>query len=446
MAKTQAAAPTGSALRTKTPQSRSGRFVEPGKPVLAGALLSPAEQHASQRTRPGLVLVSSSPPKSAAQSLRSGGAPAPPVFEDSLSFRHSLEALPQSMSAHDSVVEVPPHGESVISLNLDGSYQPRAVEDDNGLREDSLSAYGFLLNPDGSYKPSAVEDDNGLREDSLSAYGFLLNPDASQVQMGPLETARPGSDAMLNPRNDASVAAATPPMSSPRGPLWGSAASIGHTTLNSKVHPASVLQNASRASLLPSPAQAAENMRVKDSSSQARKPTSASKTKESAVRAVELALRAEAVVSGEMKGFALTGSVKTTAMPTPSPPVVSRPPVAAKTAAANTGARQTVARMSPAAAARGVGTKRDRDASWTAEQVWQRSYGSMEEHVSGAVASTPSVLLQGGEFMLPVNEEMVGAAGSRGKSRGIAAAVGLQGSVDSLPANNSKNLGENAFD
>jgi hypothetical protein len=389
--------------------------VEPGKPILAGALLSPAEQHASQRTRPGLVLVSSSPPKSAAQSARSGAAPAPPVFEDSLSFRHSLEALPQSVSAHDSVVEVPPHGESAIIPNLDGSYQL-----------------------------SAAEDQDGLREDSLSAYDFLLNPDASQVYMGPLDTGAPDSGAGLSPRNDETVATAVPPMSSPRGPLWGSAASIGHTTLNSKVHPASVLQNAPRAPLLPSPAQAAENMRVKGSPSQARKPTSASKTKESAVRAVEMALRAEAVVSGEMKGFALTGSVKTTAMPTPSPPVVSRPPVVAKSAVVSTGARPSVARMSPAAAARGAGAKRDRDASWTAEQVWQRSYGSVEDHVSGAVASTPSVL-QGGEFMLPVNEEMGGVAGSRGKSRGIAV-VGLQGSVDSLPANNSKNLGENAFD
>jgi hypothetical protein len=335
------------------------------------------------------------------------------VFEDSLSFRHSLEALPQSVSAHDSVVEVPAHGESAISPNLDGSYQP-----------------------------SAAEDQDGLREDSLSAYDFLLNPDASQVQMGPLETARPDNGAMIDPRNDAPVPAATPPMSSPRGPLWGSAASIGHITLNSKVHPASVLQNQPRASLLPSPAQAAENMRVKDSPSQARKPTSA---KESAVRAVELALRAEAVVSGEMKGFALTGSVKTTAIPTPAPPVVSRPPVVAKSAVANTGAWPSVARMSPASAARGAGSKRDRDASWTAEQVWQRSYGSVEDHVSGAVASTPSVLLQGGEFMLPVNEERTGVAGSGGRSRGIAV-VGLQGSMDSLPANNSKNLGENAFD
>jgi hypothetical protein len=416
VAKTQALAPTGSVLRTKTPQSRSGRIVEPGKHVLAGALLSPAEQHASQRTRPGLVLVSSSPPKSAAQRVRSGGAPAPPVFDDSLSFRHSLEALPPSVSAHDSVVEVPPHGELAISPNLDGSYQP-----------------------------SAAEDQDGLREDSLSAYDFLLNPDASQLQMGPLDTTRPDSDPVLNPRNNEPVVTVAPSMSSPRGPLWGSAASIGHTTLNSKVHPASVLQNAPRASLLPSPAQAAVNMRVKDSPSQARKPTSASKTKESAVRAVELALRAEAVVSGEMKGFALTGSVKTTAVPTPSPPVVSRPPMVAKTAVANTGARPSVARMSPAAAARGAGTKRDKDASWTAEQVWQRSYGSVEDHVSGAVASTPSVLLQGGEFVLPQGEETMGAAGSRGKSRGIAV-VGLQGSVDSLPANNSKNLGENAFD
>jgi hypothetical protein len=338
------------------------------------------------------------------------------VFEDSLSFRHSLEGLPQSVSAHDSVVEVPAHGESAIIPNLDGSYQP-----------------------------SAAEDQDGLREDSLSAYDFLLNPDASQLQMGPLETTRPDSGAVLDSRNDAPVPEATPPMSSPRGPLWGSAASIGHTTLNSKVHPASVLQNAPRASLLPSPAQAAENMRVKDSPSQARKPVSASKTKESAVRAVELALRAEAVASGEMKGFALTGSVKTTVVPTPSPPVVSRPPAVAKSTVASTGGRPSVARMSPAAAARGAGTKRDKDASWTAEQVWQRSYGSVEDHVSGAVASTPSVLLQGGEFMLPVNEEMAGVAGSRGRSRGVAV-VGLQGSVDSLPANNSKNLGENAFD
>jgi hypothetical protein len=98
-----------------------------------------------------------------------------------------------------------------------------------------------------------------------------------------------------------------------------------------------------------------------------------------------------------------------------------------------------------------VGSGDGSNPAWTSEQVWRVDYGSVDT-IGGDLASTPSVLLQGGEFVvggLNAKNAHSGTFVPVGQEQGVALVRtgGMNASVDLIPPQStSVHMGETAFD
>jgi hypothetical protein len=461
VAKTQTTSPTGSVLRTKTPSSRSGRFTEPGKPVLAGALfpIAPAEQHASQKAVPSMAVTSG---QNKSPRGRARAEEQPLQFTDSLSAADAVDALPgeQGLSATSSIVMPGPHPHDPIPYPTDDGYTLSAAEDEDGLSENSLSAYEFLIHPQSRNQTAAAGavTDGGapIEETPVRAPSTTFgNPAAAEEAPSKSNvTLTYASTTAGNKPPEAARAARNQAVANSGGTtMWGSATNIGIGNVQtSKV-------TLPRASLLASPGgggsgrgktpAAPDEIRLgspRSAQSTTRKTLSA---KETPAGVGWTSIPAAPSAGSEMRGSALSTSVKINPVSAPSPPVKVRP--VAKTGVSQNprhSIARTVGATPGAPVVTSVGSGDGSNSAWTSEQVWRVDYGSVDS-IGGDIASTPSVLLQGGEFVaggLNAANALNGSLVSGSQGVAFVRAGGMNGSVDSIPQNTSVHLGENAFD
>jgi hypothetical protein len=470
VAKTQNTSPTGSVLRTKTPSSRSGRFTEPGKPVLAGSLfpIAPAEQHASQKAVPAMVVASGGPVKALRNRPQTEEIPPQLQFTDSLSAGDTADALPgeQGLSATSSIVMPGAHPHDPIPYPTeDAEYTLSAAEDEDGLSENSLSAYEFLIHPQSRTRTATT----GAAEAGGGMSGEDTPVRAPSTTLGnPAAVEEPPSKNIVGSTQPSTTAAHTQAelaravrnqaSANPAGgTMWGSAASIGIGSVQaSKV-------TLPRASLLASPGTGTgAGGRVKTPAApddiRLGSPRSAQTTHRKTLSAKQTpsgvgwsGIPAAPSSTAEMRGSALSTSVKINPVSAPSPPVKVRP--LAKTGTTQN-PRHSVARVvgaTPGApVVTSVGSGDGSNPAWTSEQVWRVDYGSVDS-IGGDIASTPSVLLQGGEYVAGgLNAANIhnGSFVSSGQGQGVAfiSPSGMNASIDLIPQSTSVHMGETAFD
>lgn len=484
MARTQVATPAGSVVRAKTPggskRPTSSQFSQS-----SGYRLSPAEVHSSQRQHPPGLILQSSPSRSGTVRLAAG----PPEFEDSLLSGTADSHGPISSSGIRGDMGIPLPADSAIGeaqsrypqyegvgVAETGSiaaaaavYTPLAVEDEDGLSEASLSAYDYLIRPAGAQElvaPAPVSAGSAVNEQSFT--GIAIQD--TTIVASSDTTSRPRvtivrENVDLSPQPTVPVTDGSPRTQS-RGSMWGSAARIGHTSMNAKLNPSAGLPSTARTSLLVT---AAGNGRLKTPGSRGGSPrvpsrqshsaeagrqgfpqgpgSTATPTAGDAISRVDLLLRAEAVASGEMKGFALMGSVRTAPVSTPTPPIKARPSLRGtgnmnSQRSAGTGQVRTGGASSHHPAEDNYSTSSSSNAVWMATQ-----HSNNDGLIGGTVGNTPSVLLQGGEFFLEEESSVVNHSGGNFPAEVLLSEdYKPMGSVGSYPQNNSANLGENAFD
>lgn len=213
----------------------------------------------------------------------------------------------------------------------------------------------------------------------------------------------------------------SPQAAGPAGASAGATASASTAAATTAAKSSGAQTKATRKTLAPDAATSIAQARLENNHSrEAEKPDP--------VRSVDILFRAEGIVNGDIAPFSATGSVRTGGIPVPTPPVKARP--------------ITTTAATPRKVVEKGAEKRDIRTEERDAKVWQKDYSSME--------SSSGIMLQSGEFVSEKGGSVLawdgqGAALLEGQVF-VKSVVDIQGSVDSLPLNLSRNLGENAFD